>query len=622
MKNMTIKMKLYTSFGLILGILVFMGIYIFSSVNKFDEISDLKAKRYDQLRVIENLELINTSITLVAMDSIVDKNNGIEELRIQELKRLFSDVWIKEKLLINAADTKEEKVLVKKIINSFKSLEPIIMKDLFTIIRNNGNDIEFAELDDAIDNAAGSMDENINKFISSIEEELAEASSDESEYASNMKRNIIIIILLALILGAVISIIVSRNITHSLNDFQNGLLDFFMYLNREKSEVAMLDDDHTDEIGTMAKVVNQNILKTKMSIEEDRETIDETIKILSEFEQGDLCQRVHSKTSNPALNELTTLLNQMGSNIETNIDQVLDVLEEYSNSNYMNKVKTAGIKKHLFKLANGVNTLGDSITEMLIENKQNGITLGMSSDTLLHNVDTLNKNSNESASALEQTAASLEEMTSNISSNTENVVKMSGFASSLSKSANEGEELATQTTTAMNDIDEKVNAINDSITVIDQIAFQTNILSLNAAVEAATAGEAGKGFAVVAQEVRNLATRSATAANEIKVLVQNATDKANEGKSISDKMILGYNGLNDNIAKTIEIIANVENASKEQLTGIEQINDAINSLDHQTQENAMIASQTNDIALQTDTIAKLVVSNANAKEFAGKDNIN
>jgi len=619
---MTIKMKLYTSFGLILGILVFMGIYIFSSVNKFDEISDLKAKRYDQLRVIENLELINTSITLVAMDSIVDKNNGIEELRIQELKRLFSDVWIKEKLLINAADTKEEKVLVKKIINSFKSLEPIIMKDLFTIIRNNGNDIEFAELDDAIDNAAGSMDENINKFISSIEEELAEASSDESEYASNMKRNIIIIILLALILGAVISIIVSRNITHSLNDFQNGLLDFFMYLNREKSEVAMLDDDHTDEIGTMAKVVNQNILKTKMSIEEDRETIDETIKILSEFEQGDLCQRVHSKTSNPALNELTTLLNQMGSNIETNIDQVLDVLEEYSNSNYMNKVKTAGIKKHLFKLANGVNTLGDSITEMLIENKQNGITLGMSSDTLLHNVDTLNKNSNESASALEQTAASLEEMTSNISSNTENVVKMSGFASSLSKSANEGEELATQTTTAMNDIDEKVNAINDSITVIDQIAFQTNILSLNAAVEAATAGEAGKGFAVVAQEVRNLATRSATAANEIKVLVQNATDKANEGKSISDKMILGYNGLNDNIAKTIEIIANVENASKEQLTGIEQINDAINSLDHQTQENAMIASQTNDIALQTDTIAKLVVSNANAKEFAGKDNIN
>jgi methyl-accepting chemotaxis protein len=86
-------------------------------------------------------------------------------------------------------------------------------------------------------------------------------------------------------------------------------------------------------------------------------------------------------------------------------------------------------------------------------------------------------------------------------------------------SSNDGEKLAEQTTEAMNEIDEEVNAINEAITIIDQIAFQTNILSLNAAVEAATAGEAGKGFAVVAQEVRNLASRSAEAANEIKELV-------------------------------------------------------------------------------------------------------
>jgi methyl-accepting chemotaxis protein len=173
----------------------------------------------------------------------------------------------------------------------------------------------------------------------------------------------------------------------------------------------------------------------------------------------------------------------------------------------------------------------------------------------------------------------------------------------------------------MNEIDEEVNAINEAISVIDQIAFQTNILSLNAAVEAATAGEAGKGFAVVAQEVRNLASRSAEAANEIKALVTNATNKANTGKTISDKMIAGYSGLNDNIKKTIEIISNVAHASKEQLSGIEQINNAVNALDQQTQENAMIATQTNDVALETDKIAKLVVSNANEKEFVGKDKV-
>jgi methyl-accepting chemotaxis protein len=191
----------------------------------------------------------------------------------------------------------------------------------------------------------------------------------------------------------------------------------------------------------------------------------------------------------------------------------------------------------------------------------------------------------------------------------------------LAKASSEGEKLANSTTTAMDEINTQVNLVNDAISVIDQIAFQTNILSLNAAVEAATAGEAGKGFAVVAQEVRNLASRSAEAAKEIKDIVENATKKANEGKDIANEMIEGYKGLNDSINQTINLISDIEMSSKEQLLGIEQINDAVNSLDQQTQQNAMVASQSHDIALSTDKIAKLVVSNANAKEFIGKNEV-
>ena len=106
---------------------------------------------------------------------------------------------------------------------------------------------------------------------------------------------------------------------------------------------------------------------------------------------------------------------------------------------------------------------------------------------------------------------------------------------------------------AMDEINKEVSSINEAIEVIDQIAFQTNILSLNAAVEAATAGEAGKGFAVVAQEVRNLASRSAEAAKEIKNIVEIATSKANEGKGIANSMKDGYTELNKKINETLAL---------------------------------------------------------------------
>ncbi|WP_258237632.1 methyl-accepting chemotaxis protein, partial [Arcobacter sp. CECT 9188] len=261
------------------------------------------------------------------------------------------------------------------------------------------------------------------------------------------------------------------------------------------------------------------------------------------------------------------------------------------------------------------------ITTMLVENKSNGLTLENSSKILLSNVDKLNVSSNEAATSLEETAAALEEITSNIRNTTHNIAKMSNLSTDVTKSVNEGEELANQTTTAMDEINAQVNAISEAIGVIDNIAFQTNILSLNAAVEAATAGESGKGFAVVAQEVRNLASRSAEAAKEIKDIVERATVKADEGKQIATNMINGYVGLSKNIEETITLISDIEMSSKEQLMGIEQINDAVNQLDQQTQQNAMVASQTNDIAIQTNNIAKLVVSNANEKEFIGKNDV-
>ena len=231
-------------------------------------------------------------------------------------------------------------------------------------------------------------------------------------------------------------------------------------------------------------------------------------------------------------------------------------------------------------------------------------------------VENLANKANAQAASLEETAAALEEITGITKNNTQNAHKMSNLSKDVKDSVILGENLANKTAFSMDEINAKVEAINEAIEVIDQIAFQTNILSLNAAVEAATAGEAGKGFAVVAQEVRNLASRSAEAAKEIKDLVENATSKTNDGKKISDEMKVGYNNLNKLISETIDIIQDVSIASSEQLKGIEQINDAVAILDRVTQENASEASNVALIANETLDMAKILVEDAKTKKVS------
>ncbi|MDX4027545.1 methyl-accepting chemotaxis protein [Aliarcobacter skirrowii] len=527
--------------------------------------------------------------------------------------------------IVNITETKEEKekvLLVKQTVIDFvedgyqkmKSMEniertPEIRANMYIAYRKDATPL------------ANKSRENFSKLIKEIEDDYNLQTQLYHTQMNDLKNIIIIESLLIITIVILSLILLSRDILLSLNRFKSGLISFFDFLNKNSSKIEYIDIKNSDEFGLMAKLINSNIEKIENSTLEDKKLLDDVFNVVNRVKQGYYSQLIKENSTNDTLSTLKNSINDMISATKQNFISVNNILEEYVKYNYTKELKLDNIEKGgVFEtLIKNINELRNAINDMLIKDKENGITLDNSSSELLKNVDKLNQSSNEAAASLEETAAALEEVTSSISNSNNKIAQMSQIASNVTNSASLGEKLANQTTTAMDEINTQVNLVNEAIGVIDNIAFQTNILSLNAAVEAATAGEAGKGFAVVAQEVRNLATRSAEAAKEIKEIVERATVKANEGKSIATNMIEGYKGLNESINQTTSLIQDIASSSKEQQNAVIQINDAISLLDKKTQENAQIAGDTNSIAEKASLMAKKILENVNEKEFLEKN---
>ena len=406
---------------------------------------------------------------------------------------------------------------------------------------------------------------------------------------------------------------ISNKDLEAVNDY---FMQFIKFISYEKSEFEYIESTGNSKLDSMLKEWNNEIKFFDNRNKDDMKVLGEIVLTADKVEQGIYKNRIKASTNNPMISTLRNTLNKMLDSLDDSTSRILRVVNSYTDDDFTDSIKVIDKYKDDMKLLmESINKLGRSLEKNAKNNFQNGQTLEQNSSLMTSSMNNLASKANAQAASLEETAAALEEITSITRNNTENASKMATLGQIVKKSVFTGEELASKTAGSMDEINQKVNSINEAITVIDQIAFQTNILSLNAAVEAATAGEAGKGFAVVAAEVRNLANRSADAAKEIKNLVQEATMKANDGKTVSADMIDGYKELNKNISETIHIIEDVSRASKEQMTGIEQINDAVNMLDRVTQENASESNHVKSIAQNVSQLANELLADAKSKKF-------
>ena len=428
-----------------------------------------------------------------------------------------------------------------------------------------------------------------------------------------------IIIILNIIFGvllALISFLFSRSIVNGLKNFNESFDEFLKFISLKNNRYIPVSVNGHDEISELHRKLNGISIEFDNKLKDDMKVLGEIVITMDRVEQGIYGCRIKSQTSNPMLTTLSRTINQMLDGVDENMRNLVNLLDLYSKDDFRNQLTIKPtLKGEMLKVLTSINFLGKTLATNAQKDLNNGQTLAQNSINMSNSVNLLVKKANEQATSLEETAAAIEEITSITRNNSQNAQKMSQLGNIVQVAVTNGQKLATKTANSMDDINYEVNSINEAITIIDQIAFQTNILSLNAAVEAATAGEAGKGFAVVAAEVRNLASRSAEAAREIKDIVQKATQKANEGKNISDIMIKDYDELNSNITQTIHIMQDVNTSSQEQMKGIEQINSMINLLEHVTNENASQANNVASISSQTQTMAEQLVNEVKNKKF-------
>jgi len=272
------------------------------------------------------------------------------------------------------------------------------------------------------------------------------------------------------------------------------------------------------------------------------------------------------------------------------LERVIGHIRAIASGDLTKKLAITG-RNEITELATSVDHMQRSLTDTVANVRQGSDAIYTGTSEIAMGNNDLSSRTEQQASALEETAASMEELTATVKQNADNARQASQLAERASETALHGGKVVDGVVKTMQEITHSSKKIADIISVIDGIAFQTNILALNAAVEAARAGEQGRGFAVVAGEVRNLASRSANAAKEIKTLIDDSVSRVNTGSVLVESAGETMTDIVNAVTRVTDIMGEIASASDEQSRGIDQVALAVQEMDRVTQQNAALVQE-------------------------------